>query len=134
MARLVFGEMIRNWPEYKALMARLGLESLPQDRSVIVSFPVDDVVWYEMEGIKKLVEVPLSPSGSSAWIKCSDRLPDKDGPVLVYAPRLSEADIDDPTIQVMWFWPEKERGFMLGAQGVPNKDVTHWMPIPEPPA
>lgn len=62
------------------------------------------------------------------WISVKDRMPDKDGMVLIYAP---SADEDKPLICCAWYDPS---GFgwslIVGAWG---EAITHWMPLPEPP-
>jgi hypothetical protein len=61
------------------------------------------------------------------WIKIKDKLPDKDGPCLFFAP---SADPDQPLISRCWFTPGQ--GFSL----VPVcflDSITHWMPLPDWP-
>ena len=71
------------------------------------------------------------------WIKCSDQIPEKDTPVLIFAG--------------LYYGPEEERmictaeydghGYWscVGASGAECEDefdykkVTHWMPLPSPP-
>jgi Protein of unknown function (DUF551) len=53
------------------------------------------------------------------WIKCSDRLPEKNGRYLAYC--------DDQNPGVIGWTFEKERW-------PDGSKVTHWQPIPDPPA
>lgn len=62
----------------------------------------------------------------SKWIKCSERMPDDFVDVLVS---------DGAYVEVMWFdsdgywdgWVEPQ------AVTVDSEEVTHWMPLPDPP-
>lgn len=75
------------------------------------------------------------------WIKCSDRLPEKDGEYLVYV-----SDRIWSGAMVLWFtndfsqlyndlsYPHKgfyENDPEYGC--IKYEEVTHWMPLPEPP-
>lgn len=55
----------------------------------------------------------------SAWISVEDGLPDVNMRVLVFRPEMLNADVGP--IAVQWGWMVKQ------------KDVSHWMPLPEPP-
>lgn len=69
----------------------------------------------------------------SDWISVKDRLPDTPGPKIVYA---ASCDPDKPMINMAWFEPEGT-GNMPGWQLLPKvwcEAITHWMPLPEPPA
>jgi hypothetical protein len=61
-----------------------------------------------------------------SWIACTDRLPDEELTVLVYAPAQSEpvwlGYLDDG----MWRSVDPRGGSSI-------LDVTHWMDLPEPP-
>lgn len=61
----------------------------------------------------------------NAWISVRDSLPDADLIVLVYAPRATEP---------VWlgYW-DGEAWFYVDAMPC-LRTVTHWMPMPEPPA
>ncbi|WP_353614815.1 DUF551 domain-containing protein [Mangrovibacter phragmitis] len=64
---------------------------------------------------------------SDGWVKCSDRLPEENGPVLVHQEGgiifCAEYEEDD------WFCPDE-------FPNVPKQgcEITHWMPLPNPPA
>lgn len=64
---------------------------------------------------------------SNEWISVKDILPDKDGPVLIYAP---SADKDKPFIMMAWYDPS---GFGWTAPKFLLKHITYWMYLPEPP-
>jgi len=68
-------------------------------------------------------EPPLSP-----WISVEDQLPDDDINVLIYVPSANEpvwpGYVSMHHHEPLWFWDS----------GAPaSHQVTHWMPIPEPP-
>ena len=61
----------------------------------------------------------------SEWIKCSERMPEKLDDVLVS---------DGDNVEVMWrdcdgFWD----CWAPRNSNIDIDDVTHWMPLPEPP-
>lgn len=68
------------------------------------------------------VEFPEPPESKeycmSEWIKCSDRLPDEIGKVLV---------IDNGKVDIN-SWAGKYEGWYYA-----NKNITHWMPLPTLP-
>ena len=60
------------------------------------------------------------------WIKCSERMPDDFEEVLVS---------DGANVEVMWrdcdgFWD----CWAPRNSNIDTDDVTHWMPLPEPPS
>ena len=62
----------------------------------------------------------------SKWIKCSERMPDKFVDVLV---------TDGIYVEVMWldcdwYWDSWIESWVVE---VDRKNITHWMPLPEPP-
>jgi hypothetical protein len=61
----------------------------------------------------------------SEWIDVKDRLPDEVDSYLVYRP-----DSDPPYVTSLWeegeWWPERGDVALDG--------ITHWMPLPDPPA
>lgn len=60
------------------------------------------------------------------WISVEERLPDVDVDVVLIIPR-----IDGPCIRVGWL---RETGrWWAAGQGLVPYEVTHWMPLPEPP-
>ena len=61
----------------------------------------------------------LERGPDTSWIRVEDRLPERDGDYLVYAPSM-------PTIiKVVSVIKPKEYGFM--------DIITHWQPLPDPP-
>lgn len=55
------------------------------------------------------------------WISVEDKKPNTHDRVLCYSPFLAKSELGGITIQ--WGWCCKKR----------NTDITHWMPLPEPP-
>lgn len=55
------------------------------------------------------------------WISVKDRLPDGNVRVIVFRPCMEDTDVGP--ISVQWGWTCNKK----------HKDVTHWMPTPEPP-
>lgn len=89
------------------------------------SFPVTQ------ESIAALGSGPLT--GPKSWISVKDRLPEKSGAYLVYAP---SADPENPLIVSAWFELDEDgKGNMKGWQivGPWAEAITHWMPLPVPP-
>jgi Protein of unknown function (DUF551) len=78
-----------------------------------------------------------STDGLGRWVSVGDRLPDSDGPVLVYTPKNKHAKvwIDCWSMQreapVSFSSATIETGFMW--DGFEFEDVTHWMPLPAAP-
>lgn len=67
------------------------------------------------------------------WIKVEDDLPEQEGKdVLVYCP-----NHDEITIGHYWIDIRDERGYHWRLVGRDEeytvKDITHWMPLPQPP-
>jgi uncharacterized protein DUF551 len=59
------------------------------------------------------------------WVKCSDRLPEKDTPVLCF---------HDGYIDVMEYWYDEDgKPSFYYPPAPPCNSVTHWMPIPNAP-
>jgi hypothetical protein len=70
----------------------------------------------------------LAPARGTDWIPVEERLPDRDGPVLIYAP---SADADCPLIYVAWHDPSGPEW-----SGLPRPwldAITHWLPLPKHP-
>ncbi|MEE1914972.1 DUF551 domain-containing protein [Pseudomonas asiatica] len=76
----------------------------------------------------------------SAWIKCSDRLPDLDQPVFLRADEVSgigcRADIHDGNWG--WAWAlnppiHDEAGWFVDGYELDDFEPTHWQPLPSPP-
>jgi len=62
------------------------------------------------------------------WIACADTMPTSDALYLIHAPSLDETS---PLITVAWYEPG------VGWSGLARMwldAITHWMPLPEPPA
>ena len=55
------------------------------------------------------------------WIRVEDRLPEDNQRVLVYRPEMETADTGPISVQFGWTCARK------------HCDVSHWMPLPEPP-
>lgn len=64
------------------------------------------------------------------WIKCSERMPENTQMLLAFS--------QDEIVAAYWSWVvnpidyKKYRGFTY-LSGIILDDVTHWMPLPEPP-
>lgn len=64
------------------------------------------------------------------WISVDERLPESNTRVLGYSRLLDEVccyDIAEGTREIQW-WTE-DHGWYLAS----DLDITHWMPLPEPP-
>jgi hypothetical protein len=61
------------------------------------------------------------------WISCKERLPDKQDRYLIFG----QFTKDCPNQVYEALYLKKPRRFM--ADGIYSKNVTHWMPLPEPP-
>lgn len=70
---------------------------------------------------EKLVSNTNTVQPEPGWISVKDRLPNDNQRVIVYRPDMSEIDVGDISIQ--WGWNCKRK----------KTDITHWMPLPEPP-
>jgi hypothetical protein len=75
--------------------------------------------------VKIIREQPAEP----AWIAVEDRLPDVEGKVLVHC---RSADPDSPLITTAWYHPEEGEWTLMAAYWIPA--ISHWMPLPPPPA
>lgn len=57
------------------------------------------------------------------WISVNDRLPEKKGDYLIFN-----------TDGIVWpYWYDKEYKEWYDSSGYLTENVTHWMPLPEPP-
>ena len=77
---------------------------------------------------KSLAEIYMDGARNGKWIPCSERLPEFGVDVLVYA-KTWEDHIQVAHRQydgIMWELSDCEYYFS-------KSDVTHWMPLPEPP-
>ena len=66
--------------------------------------------------------VPERRNRMAEWISVKDRLPMKNYRVLVYRPEMKESDVGAVSVQFGWNCRRKKT------------DITHWMPLPEPPS
>ena len=65
--------------------------------------------------------VPERRNRMAEWISVKDRLPMKNDRVLVYRPEMKESDVGAVSVQFGWNCRRNKT------------DITHWMPLPEPP-
>lgn len=61
------------------------------------------------------------------WIKCSERLPEDGERILIYVHLASHESVQPDTRIEDGGYMYLDSGYSFG------KEVTHWMPIPEPP-
>lgn len=69
------------------------------------------------------------------WVKCSDKLPKKDGTYLVYAATMNKRK---PFIYVAFYdtATRADNSPVSNWQGIPSvwaNAISHWMPLPKPP-
>lgn len=74
---------------------------------------------------------------NTSWIVCSDKLPEEDEPVLIVLDggvRIGELRREHPSWDETWesyiYWDDPEDD----GQGWDWESVSHWMPLPTPPA
>lgn len=69
----------------------------------------------------------------SGWIKCSERMPDDGDVVLVrlYEPQKPWKGVRIQDMKCTSYLGSKE--FINHNNAIYNVEVTHWMPLPEPP-
>jgi len=79
-----------------------------------------------MEDFKDIAEI-CQAYLDQQWIPVSERLPDLYQRVLTWT-----VDADDIPTVLIAHWNGDKEGF-LGLNGYKDRDVTHWMPLPEPP-
>ena len=60
------------------------------------------------------------------WIRVEDELPVNDDEIIVYDPD------GDPAVHGDIFY-ELPQGYFRDHSFIENKEITHWMPLPEPP-
>lgn len=65
---------------------------------------------------------------ASGWIRAEDGLPEQGHHVLVWV----TDDADEPYAELA-SWCESRGGYWIGAVTWGRDEVTHWMPLPEPP-
>ena len=102
---------------------RKGVQTMPNTREKlidIVEYYADFLDWERKEDIvDRIMELPATDNNvGDKWIPVTERLPEEDGDYLVYC---GEYD----GICVLYYKKGKWRSKW--------KEVTHWMPLPEPP-
>lgn len=70
----------------------------------------------------------MSTEKADGWIKCSERLPEKNGPVLMWSTRLETVPTCAADGYELWFWNTE-----YSPQDYGLRHITHWMPLPEAP-
>ena len=86
-----------------------------------------------------LSELLIRLSDYPQWIKCSDRLPEKNRWVLCYLPNLFYEESKIFSLQFfIYTWSENEKLtdmpiFKNIDRSYRLDDVSHWMPLPAPP-
>ncbi|ENJ2109680.1 DUF551 domain-containing protein [Escherichia coli] len=89
--------------------------------------PPGDMVEIVEIAMRKTGNYPVTPDG---WISCSDRMPEDTKMLLAF----SQGEI----VAAYWNWVvnpidyKKYRAFTYLSGNILD-DVTHWMPLPEPP-
>lgn len=96
-----------------------------------IKFIAQDVIWQQKEYRRNLeraaIVYPVTPDG---WISCSERMPEDTKMLLAF----SQGEI----VAAYWNWVvnpidyKKYRAFTYLSGNILD-DVTHWMPLPEPP-
>lgn len=83
---------------------------------------------FTLADLTKIVELAIvEERATSIWIGVKDRLPEDGQLVVIYDPE------NQPTV-----WPskyDKKNGVFLSCEGwFEQEEITHWMPLPLPPA
>lgn len=86
-----------------------------------------DALRYQ-ESTKCSEVITKSDARESKWISVEDRLPEENQRVILYIPRVMEGG----NVRTGWLEPIK-MWFTDGRDRLFYKQVTHWMPMPEPP-
>lgn len=76
-----------------------------------------------MVSLSDIRDAPTVDAVPVGWISIQDKLPERNERVLTFAP--SRIDSDIGPVSVNWGW-------VCGSRA--HKDVTHWMPLPQPPS
>ncbi|HBI2835782.1 TPA: DUF551 domain-containing protein [Escherichia coli] len=93
----------------------------------LCKIPPGDMVEIMEIAMRKAGNSPVTPGG---WISCSDRMPEETKMLLAF----SQGEI----VAAYWNWVvnpidyKKYRAFTYLSGNILD-DVTHWMPLPEPP-
>jgi hypothetical protein len=94
-----------------------------EDRDAKLSFMTKMYTYLQAAALIR--EQPAEP----AWIAVEDRLPEVEGKVLVHC---RSADPDSPLITTAWYHPEEGEWTLMASYWIPA--ISHWMPLPPPPA
>nr|WP_286208064.1 DUF551 domain-containing protein [Escherichia coli] len=77
--------------------------------------------------VREQTAIPPVPGTPDSWISCSDRMPEETGDIIVVSDGIVMSGISY----------SRRDGFYIAAleydDDEPIGDVTHWMPLPEPP-
>ena len=80
---------------------------------------------YDSHQRRKVVDeacrVAVDELRKQQWISVKGRMPEPNDRVLVYAPGMRDCDVGAIAIQSGWMCKN------------PNRGITHWQPLPEPP-
>ena len=79
----------------------------------------------EYRAINRIPAIEAEPVRHGRWIPCSEKLPEKHVEVLAYSPYWGKI------VVAMWggeFWLEQWTD-----DDLEKSEITHWMPLPEPP-
>ena len=83
------------------------------------------------EAVEELrAALAATPQPGEGWISVEDRMPEENGHFLVYETPTSERGDDERNIR----WFHKPSGKWFDGDGDGIECVTHWMPLPAPPA
>jgi len=64
-----------------------------------------------------------------SWIKCSERMPGVDGPMVLVATQFGSVRATG-----LGMWDARRAEWLnVNLQSMPDWFVTHWQPLPEPP-
>lgn len=80
-----------------------------------------------VEAVKLSLEA-LREKEERGWISVEDRPPEENQRVILYIPRVAEGG----TVRIGWL-EETKLWYTAGRDRLLYKQVTHWMPLPEPP-
>ena len=102
------------------------------DRAIEILDPEHRECYDGMDEVNEACRMGMEALERTRWIPCSERLPESDLEVLVIASgkvgnitlvnSVEIGDFDRDEGWILEMWPEWE-----------DPNVTHWMPLPEPP-